>query len=153
MRLAFLVAATFAFCSAAQAANPNWTTVSGGTECKALAPGRSCAFEWTSAANANSGYLDVYGHYFSCRLEPHVEGTDTDAQADVYGCVGRATAECTALQWDTDANSIVDDNTLDSDNVSKIGTPVFMGLPFIYVDPIANPTTGTARVVCTGGVN
>jgi hypothetical protein len=133
------------------AANPNWVKVVGSGDCGALNGGSVCSFHWTSAAAVSSGFLQTASRPFSLRIEPDKTGADTAAQADVYACTTTSTDSCTALQWDTDGDGVVDDNTLDSTNAMKVGTPVFLGIPWIYIDPIANPAAShTAEVVATG---
>lgn len=133
----------------ALAANPDWTKLGSNAGCN-FGPGAICSFQWTSAANADSGYLQTGGTAFSLRLEPHIEGSGAVATADVYACTRPSSDACTALNWDTDGDGVVDDNTLDSSNVMKLGTPVIMGVPFIYIDPTADPATGTAEVTAAG---
>lgn len=134
----------------ALAANPDWVRLGSANECSSFGSGTICSFQWTSAVNANSDFLQVGGSPVSLRLEPHIEGAGAVATADVYACTRASVDACTALNWDTDGDGIVDDNTLDPSNVMKIGTPVFMGVPYIYVDPTANPAAGTAEVTATG---
>lgn len=147
---------------AALAANPNWVQIDDATKvCPAnLQPGIPCSFQWDANSNANSTFVQLGGLPFSLRLEPHKEGSGTAATADVYACTTddgngdgtKDTTACTAWQWDTDADGIVDDNTLDASDPMKIGTPVFRGgVPFLYIDPTANPVSGTAEVIITGG--
>lgn len=131
----------------ALAANPDWLKLGSTTAECSFGPGSVCSFQWTASANSNSDYLQTGGSPFSLRLEPHVEGSGTAATAAVYACTRPSADACSALNFiDTDGDGLVDSNTLTSSPAAQIGTPVFMGVAFIYVDPTANPASGTAEV-------
>lgn len=134
----------------ALAANPDWLKLGSTTAECSFGPGSVCSFQWTAAAAADSDFLQTGGTAFSLRLEPHIEGSGVIATADVYACTRPDTDACRPLLWDTDGDGVVDDNTLDPAVAMAIGTPVVMGVPFIYVDPTANPVTGTAEVTAVG---
>lgn len=134
----------------ALAANPDWTKLGSTAGCN-FGSGAICSFQWTATANADSGFLQTGSRPFSLRLEPHVEGSGTVATADVYACTRPAADSCTPLNFaDTDADGIFDSNTLTVAADNQVGTPVFMGLTWIYLDPTANPASGTAEVIATG---
>src|SRR5574343_499222 len=131
----------------ALAANPDCTKLGSTAGCT-FGSGAICSFQWTATANANSGFLQTGSRPFSLRLEPHIEGSGTAATADVYACTRPAVDACSPLEWDSDGVGTMD-NTLAVGDFT-IGTPVFMGIPWIYLDPTANPVSGTAEIVVTG---
>jgi hypothetical protein len=130
-----------------------------------VAGGAPCAYRWAAtaqtgrfiytAASPESRFITIDGRAFSLMIESDRTGADSAAQARVYKCTttdgdGDGVTDvlgCQALMWDTDNNGSPDDNLLDVTNVMKTGTPVFLGIPFVYIDPIADPGgTGIAEV-------
>lgn len=106
------------------------------------------AFRWAATADTpnfvydtstESKFIFVSGEAFSFRIEPDKTSTNTAARADIFACTEPDVNSCSPLQWDTDADGVADDNTLDPTNPEAIGTPVFLGLVWIYVDPTVAP--------------
>lgn len=135
----------------ALAANPNWVRLGSTADCGALARGSICSFQWTTAANANSTYLQTGSRPFTLRFEPDKDGSTTDAEADVYACTSPTANACRLLLFaDTDNDGILDSAELSTATAVQLGTPVMLGIPWIYIDPTTNPTSGTAEVIATG---